>query len=122
MIEGRNSRRFSKRLSSISFRKGKSMTASQKTAGAVKILSPQKVLNAYYLDTRWHLLEVAAMLDRSQRAQLAYPEDETMGTDLRAELLRRALTILASDSPEPNRAERLLTLFTELDPKERTEG
>lgn len=97
------------------------MSVSSQTASVVKILSPQKALNAYYLDTRWHILEIAAMLDRVQRGEIAYPEDETMKTDLRASILSRALVILASDSPEPNRTERLLTLFTELDPKERRE-
>ncbi len=95
------------------------MTTSSNAASAVKILSPQKVLNAYYLDTRWRLLETAAMLDRLQRGEIAYPEDESAKTDLRANILFRALAILASDSAEPNRTERLLTLFTELDPKER---
>ncbi len=83
-----------------------------------RILSPKQVLNTYYLDTRWHLLEVAAMLDRAQRAETAWSEDDTLKTDLRASLLRQALEILASDSPEPNRAERLLGLFTQLDPKQ----
>jgi len=83
------------------------------------ILTPSQVLANYYLDTRWHLLETAAMLDRAQRGEAAHPEDASMKTDLRAELLREALNVLASDSPEPNRTERLLMIFTRLDPKQR---
>ncbi len=84
-----------------------------------RILSPKQVLNTYYLDARWHLLEVAAMLDRAQRAETAWSEDDVLKTDIRASLLHQALEILASDSQEPNRAERLLHLFTQLDPKQR---
>ena len=84
---------------------------------ATSILTPSQVLGNYYLDTRWHLLETAAMLDRAQRGEAAHPEDESMKTDLRAQLLREALDVLASDSAEPNRTERLLMIFTKLDPK-----
>lgn len=95
------------------------MTTSQDSKSTtLKILSPQKVLNAYYLDARWHLLEIGAMLDRAQRGETAFPDEDSMNSDLRAALLREALQLLASDSPEPNRTERLLTLFTRLDPKQ----
>ena len=84
---------------------------------ATSILTPSQVLGNYYLDTRWHLLETAAMLDRAQRGEAAHPEDESMKTDPRVQLLREALDVLASDSAEPNRTERLLMIFTKLDPK-----
>ncbi|MDO4570508.1 MAG: hypothetical protein Q4D38_09005 [Planctomycetia bacterium] len=79
------------------------------------ILSPKQVLDMYYLDTRWHLMEIGAMLDRAERGAAAHPDDTSLVTDLRAEILREALALLATPSPEPNRAERLGTLFTKLD-------
>jgi len=91
------------------------MTDRKEGNSSISVLSPQKVLDLYYLDTRWHILEIGAMLDRMQRGEIAHPDDEASRTDLRAELLREALQILASDSREPDRAERLLTLFTKLD-------
>lgn len=88
-----------------------------------QVLSPKRVLDLYYLDTRWHLLEIAAMLDRAQRGEAAVPEDASFSAsnagDLRAKLLREALQVLASDSAEPDRTERLLMLFTKMDPKMR---
>ncbi len=102
-----------------------------------QVLTPKRVLDLYYLDVRWHLLEIAAMLDRAQRGAAAHPEDASFSAsnagsgsnsasnsgsnsgDLRAELLREAISLLALDSAEPNRTERLLTLFTKMDPKER---
>lgn len=70
-------------------------------------MEPKEILENYYLDTRWHLLEVAAMLDRLQRAGGSQ--------ELRKQLLDEALALLASETAEPNRTERLLNLFSKLD-------
>ena len=87
--------------------------------GKSNILTPKQVFDMYYLDVRWHLLEVGAMLDRVDRGNAAHPDTAATGTDLRPELLREALAVLASDSPEPNRVERMQNIFTKMDPKMR---
>ena len=104
-------------FSSLVFSSIKNLFKLKNRKMATPILTPSQVLGNYYLDTRWHLLETAAMLDRAQRGEAAHPEDESMKTDPRAQLLREALDVLASDSAEPNRTERLLMIFTKLDPK-----
>ena len=88
-----------------------------------EVLTPKKVLEMYYLDTRWHVLEIAAMLDRLDRSGIAYP-DGTAGVenDLRNTILREALELLARPAAEPNRAERLLNLFSRLDVRHAQEG
>jgi hypothetical protein len=70
-------------------------------------LDARKLLDLYYLDMRCHLLEVAAGLDRIDRAAGA----ETVRQDPRAARLRASLGILASETPD--RAERFLNLFSE---------
>lgn len=87
-----------------------------------EILSPQRVLDLYYLDTRWHLLEIAAMLDRADRGAVAHQDAPSLETDLRMQLLREAIQILATPSFQGNRTERLLEIFSRLDAKNQQEG
>ena len=75
------------------------------------MLTPDKVLDNYYLDTRCMLMEIAAMLDRHDRAS---PPGAPGGDD-RLDQIYQALTLLAERETSSNRCERLLNLFSELD-------
>ena len=73
------------------------------------MLTPQKIIDTYYLESRCDLLEIAAMFDRYDTAveKNGAPAADTA----KLECLRQALTLLAEDAPSTNRAERLLQLF-----------
>ena len=60
-----------------------------------------QVLDTCFLETRAKLLEIAATLDRLDRA----PDREQLDSDPRLQFIADALTIL--QSPSPNRAEQL---------------
>ena len=75
------------------------------------MLTPDNVLSKYYLDTRCMLIEIAAMLDRYDRAA---PPGAAGGDD-RLDQIYQALTLLAERETPSNRSERLLNLFSELD-------
>jgi len=76
------------------------------------MLTPNDVLDNYYLDTRCMLIEIAAFLDRHdhavERQGGADPDD-------RLDQIYQALTLLADREAAPNRGERLLNLFSEHD-------
>ena len=61
----------------------------------------QQTLDTYFLETRAKLLEIAATLDRLDRA----PNREEIQNDPRLHFITDALTIL--QSPSLNRAEQL---------------
>jgi len=75
------------------------------------MLSPQQVLDTYYLEARRDLLEIAALLDRYDAAV----ERESSPTTDEGEKLsniRRALSQLADTNlPSSNRTADLLKLF-----------
>jgi len=76
------------------------------------MLSAEQVLDTYFLDARSMLIELAALLDRLDRAEASggrLPEDEQ-----RVAAIRSALAILADPNSPADRAERLLLLFSEL--------
>ena len=72
------------------------------------MLSAAEAMDRYYLDVRCALVEVAATLDRIDRG-------EGTADTARIQQLHDALALLQSDAPEPNRAERMLRLFSDLD-------
>ncbi|MHB8903050.1 MAG: hypothetical protein ACYC6Y_30180, partial [Thermoguttaceae bacterium] len=75
------------------------------------MLSAPDVLERYYLETRCQLLEVAATLDR---LDLALQRDGgTVAEDPRLERLRTTLDLLADRQAAPDRAERVLRLFSD---------
>lgn len=79
------------------------------------LLPPQQVLDTYFLETRAKLLEIAATLDRLDRANAAYPADAIRADDPRLTFVRRALDILKSPTPAsdaPSRAEALQRLYS----------
>ncbi len=76
------------------------------------MLSAPEVLDQYYLETRCHLLELAATLDRLDVA-VARDADETVAGDPRLERLRTTLDMLADRQATPDRAVRVLRLFSD---------
>jgi hypothetical protein len=73
------------------------------------MLTAKQVIDQYFLDTRCQLLEIAATLDRHDAA--AGADGRTL--DPRWEKIHRSLEILADRSATPDRAERLLRLFSD---------
>ena len=71
-----------------------------------KPMTAREVLDAYFLETRARLLEIAANLDRVDRA----PELLAIRGDARLRFIHDALTILQSAAP--NRAEKILQLYS----------
>lgn len=65
-----------------------------------------KVVDLYFLEHRAKLLDLAAFLDRLDRAA-----DDTRGEDFRVAALRRGLALVADG--QPDRARRLLELFSD---------
>jgi hypothetical protein len=66
-------------------------------------MTRQKVLDLYFMDARFRLIELAAFLDRVERA-----EGEA---DFRLDAFRKALRELDADKPE--RAKQVLLAFSD---------
>ncbi len=78
---------------------------------AVKPVAADKTLDAYFLELRCKLLDVAAMLDRINRG----PGASDVARDPRLERVHRALEVL--HDPSGGRAERIQQIFSrEYDP------
>ena len=72
-------------------------------------------MDAYYLDVRCMLIEVAATLDRYDRAKYDSNNGQ-IPSDPRLGQLYDTLRVLADSADgEPNRSERILNLFSDLD-------
>jgi hypothetical protein len=78
--------------------------ASQKPASPTSTLSTGDVIGMYFLEHRAKLLDIAAYLDRIDRA--------SGPRDFRDEAFREAIQILASS--EPHRAKRILELLSDM--------
>ena len=78
------------------------------------MLTPVEVLGTYFLETRCHLIEIAALLDRLDRAAAAGSPGDPLA-DVRLARIYQSLALLAERETTPDRAERLLNLFTDLD-------
>ena len=65
------------------------------------------VLNQCFLDCRCMILEIAAALDRVDRATDAGKED------VRQSQLHQALHVLVDPSVKENRSQRILTMFSD---------
>ena len=79
------------------------------------MLTPKQVLDLNYLECRCMLIEVAASLDRYDRAVAAGQEAPAAGDAERLDKLYEALSLLSARNAAPNRSERLLNLFSDLD-------
>jgi hypothetical protein len=75
-------------------------------------LNPGEVLDHHYLEVRCKLLEIAAILDRFQRAGGGDPAGSS---EPRLERCSRALGLLAQPSETPDRAERIALIFSNPD-------
>ncbi len=75
------------------------------------MLTADKVLDKYYLEVRCMLIEIAATLDRHDRAL----EEGDDGSDPRLDKVYDALAMLAKSGGMPDRSERLLNMFSDLD-------
>ena len=76
------------------------------------MLNAGEVLGSYFLDIRCQLLEIGAMLDRLDRAPAgAVPVDPL--ADQRLAKIYRSLQLLAERETTPDRAERMLNLFSD---------
>jgi hypothetical protein len=78
------------------------------------MLTAPKVLDLYYLEVRCMLLEVAATLDRFDRAAKSSGNGQVT-QDPRLELVYNALKLLSDRNAGENRAEQLLNLFSDRD-------
>lgn len=76
------------------------------------MLQATEVLDHDYLESRCLLLELAAMLDRLDAAR-ARDRADAVASDGRLERIYAALTILADRDAAPDRAERMLRLFSD---------
>jgi hypothetical protein len=76
------------------------------------MLTANEVLSTYFLETRCQLLEIGAMLDRLDRAGDATAD---LAADAPLAKIYRSLALLAERQTTPDRAERLLNLFSDLD-------
>ena len=68
----------------------------------------EAIVEAYFLEHRAKLIDIAAFLDRLERAS----DQENNNTDFRVEALRKALKIL--DDGDGERARRVLELFSDM--------
>ena len=77
------------------------------------MLSPQEILETYYLEARRDLLEIAAFLDRYDRA--AQRDGAKADDESKRDSMLGALSALAqSEHPKANRAEQLLEHFAKI--------
>jgi hypothetical protein len=74
------------------------------------MLSPDEVLDQYYLDARCQLLEIAAMLDRYDAGRQTA---DAPAEDKRLDQIYESLTLLAQRKVTTERSERLLNLFSD---------
>ena len=78
------------------------------------MLTPDQVLDRYFLDTRCMLVEIGAMLDRYDRAVEGH-EADCLANQERLQKIYEGLSLLADQKATPNRSERLLRLFPDPD-------
>ena len=76
------------------------------------MLEPNQVMDAYFLDVRSMILEIAAALDRHDAAAERCAS-VAAGDDPRRRKIEEAVRILASPGPRNDRAEQVLLLFSD---------
>lgn len=76
------------------------------------MLTPVDVVNEYYLEVRCKLLEIAAIMDRYDRA-VQRGEGEAVDDDPRLAQCREALALLNRPQEEADRAEQVALIFTD---------
>jgi hypothetical protein len=78
------------------------------------MLDAKQVVDKYFLETRCMLIEIAATLDRVERAAGRHVGAATPPDD-RIERIRKSLAFLANENSGPNRSEQVLLMFTDAD-------
>lgn len=73
------------------------------------MLTAEQVIDQEYLNARCMLIEIAAILDRHDRAATSSPPPR----DGRLEQLCAAIDVLADRDAMPDRSEKLLMLFSD---------
>jgi len=76
------------------------------------MLSPDQVVEAYFLEARHQLLEIAALLDRHDAAVAREGHGSSPAGDAKLATLRQAIATLANDRPASERTVALLELFS----------
>ncbi len=76
------------------------------------MLEAKQVVDKYFLETRCMLIEIAATLDRVERAAERHSGVATYADD-RIEQIRSSLAFLADKNSGPNRSEQVLLMFTD---------
>jgi len=74
-------------------------------------LTREQVIDRYFLEHRAKLIDIAALLDRIDRAAPAAPGPSAATVDYRIDALQRALDVLRDGDGE--RARRVLELFSD---------
>ena len=78
------------------------------------MLTAKELLDKEFLETRCMLVEIAATMDRYERAQQAAQDDPDLDeADERLQQIYAALDVLASPQTNPNRSEQILMLFSD---------
>ncbi len=77
------------------------------------MLTPSQVVDAYFLESRHQLLEVAAYLDRYDAAvtRAGDRNGQAAADEKKLAVIRRALAIIAEQKPLQERTVALLELF-----------
>lgn len=75
------------------------------------MLSPQQVIDEYYLSFRLKLLEIGAIMDRLDRA--AESHGGTHSEDPRWSRCLQAMELLNDASASPDRAEQIALIFSD---------
>lgn len=76
------------------------------------MLDAKQVVDKYYLETRCMLIEIAATLDRVERAA-ERQAGSTAFHDDRIDRIRNSLAFLADKQNGPNRSEQVLLMFSD---------
>jgi hypothetical protein len=78
------------------------------------MLSPDQVVEAYFLEARHQLLEVAALLDRHDAAVTRGGRGAGPAAAAKLAVLRQAIATLGDDRPVQDRTVALLELFARI--------
>ena len=75
------------------------------------MLSPDQVIEAYFLEARHQLLEIAALLDRHDAAVAREGRGAGPAAAAKLAVLRQAIAALGDDRPVQERTVALLEIF-----------
>ena len=79
------------------------------------MLTDQQVLDRYFPEVRAKLIEIAATMDRLQRAHADSPQ-LSLSEDDRMKMFYESLQVLKDTSDAPDKAERIQMIFSDPHP------